>query len=93
MREVIVVDRTRLSNLYSTVGKLYAELSDFDEALHLLGSKLDEGLQAPAMREHYYRVLQRQRELKDRLDISVRELHSHGRHRRSSILKEILARP
>jgi hypothetical protein len=86
-----VVTSTHLPNLHTTVGKLYAELNDFDEALRLLEVKLDDGVQTPSAIEFYYGVLARRKELKSRLDAAFKEVLSHAKHRRSDVLGEIAA--
>jgi hypothetical protein len=86
-----MVNKARLPNLYSAIGKLYAEVCDFDEALRLLENKLDEGFQTTAMRESYYRALRGRGESKARLNASLRELQSHTRRRSGSIVMDVLA--
>jgi hypothetical protein len=89
--EVVVVARTHLPNLHTIVGKLYAELNDFDEALRLLEAKLDDGIQTPSAMELYYGVLARRKELKSRLNAALKEVLLHAKHRRSDVLAEIAA--
>jgi len=89
--EVVVVARTHLPNLHTIVGKLYAELNDFDEALRLLEAKLDDGIQTPRAMELYYDVLARRKELKSRLNAALKEVVSHAKHRHSDVLAEIAA--
>jgi len=78
-----------LPHLYATVGKLYAEMNDFDEALCLLETKLDESSRRPSLRECYYGALRRRNELKARIDASLREILSHPKHRRNAILADV----
>jgi hypothetical protein len=78
----------RLSQLYATVGKLHAELNDFDEALRLLETKLDEDARTSNVREIYYTALHRRNELKAGMDASLQEILSHPR-RRNAILGDI----
>jgi hypothetical protein len=86
-----VVASIHLPNLHATVGKLYAELDDFDEALRLLEAKLDDGIKTPSAMELYYGVLARRKELKSRLNAALKEVLSHAKHRRSDVLAEIAA--
>ena len=79
----------RLSQLYAIVGKLHAELNDFDEALRLLGAKLDEDARTSNLRENYYTALRRRNELKAGMDARLQEILSHPRHRRNAILGDI----
>jgi hypothetical protein len=79
----------RLSQLYATVGKLHAELNDFDEALRLLETQLDEDVRTSNPREIYYTALRRRNELKVGMDASLQEILSHPRHRRNAILGDI----
>ena len=86
-----MVASTHLPNLHATVGKLYAELNDFDKALRLLEAKLDDGIQTPSVMEHYYGVLARRKELKSRLNAALKKVLSHAKHRHSDVLAEIAA--
>jgi hypothetical protein len=79
----------RLPQLYATVGKLHAELSDFDEALRLLETKLDEDARTSNLREIYYTALRKRTELKAGMEASLQEIFSHPRHRRNAILGDI----
>jgi hypothetical protein len=84
-----MVDKARLPSLYATVGKLYAELSDFDEALRVLEVKLDEGIRTPRTMELYYSVLGWRKEVQTRIDAGLGAIRSHSKHHRSAIVASV----